>query len=1028
LTPGSNLYKDKYLEFLNQWGTHYIQGALLGGTAISRSEIDSSYTFSKSDKEVKGDVDVYFRAIKLKLDVDIHKEKTDWMKSYTNMANYILLGGDANAFAEYVEAPSQSNISQARIQKLAAWTKTIEMNPNQVAGETQLRNISDLISTENFPTYDPTKIDLIQKWLISVLRIDKPYEVPKLWACKFQGQVQHEDKDGFRYHNFIGSECSRGNLPLATTGTPDGLALINQQCVYGFASRADHCGFGSNLLWEVNGTQIKYRYQGYECNDQTEFEVHYLCVEGCPPTDLHHCHKKQFDLQTSGFQSIEFSPRDCTNNGSTGICYSTMPRMAYSSSDVVIAPTIASQYKVCPTGVDKFMLAVQNSTANPDQPTSVCLSVVYTTKLPGTSTNVIKQLQKCDASDPNQLFVLENATNPTDGGNVYVKHLTSGKCLSVTADKPNRVGVVDCTDTATNTKWIVNVSKPDTFDQTVTLGIKDVFDDSTLAMAYCPGKDAVCGEGGICIAVDSIPPTATCSTSIHPLHSHYHILEFKPICGGVTNWGLWGRSARPPPPYNLTMPGGLPVPPLVRNSVDNIPVFTFRGPANQASEAVAQYLCTNQMVGDKSFPKLHQCTIASNNATDMVGDAGKVMRHKRRWRKVTLTNSHCTNGLPKLTHGEDDSYISYSLRRTEEQGIMPINFVIQGTDIKWEDSFYQENTVVSVDYLVYDPLPSSKLVHLSTAGELLDLVDKWPKNCSLTPIPPPIPPPSPTPGPTPAPPTPAPPTPAPKPHLPSSAPTASPTPVFFQCSGSLEHVGCTIDPQGHVKRSNGTQPAYNGSSIPQVCHEICTENPSLLLLETGITFVAILGVVVAITYIWQHRIVSSASRTSGGDRLLGDKYPPSHRYAETAPAAATRLDRWQQRYCPVFVIGLSIMDTYFDCATVRSFDANGELYKATYGVSIPPYGFAYTLSMLLPMCSNLAILAQFLYTRYVSIFWRGCVVVASSSDWWSVGRSNPCLAVQLIMHRDRLCIFMHTIYLYNRAYLVLLIYICIHPG
>jgi hypothetical protein len=130
------------------------------------------------------------------------------------------------------------------------------------------------------------------------------------------------------------------------------------------------------------------------------------------------------------------------------------------------------------------MLTVQNSTGDPNRPTAVCLSVIYTAKLPGTNTNVIKQLQKCDASDPNQLFVLENATNPTAGGKLHVKHLTSGKCLSVTVDKPSRVGVVDCTDTATNTKWIVNVSKPGTMDQTVTLGLLSPFNGLPLAVAY----------------------------------------------------------------------------------------------------------------------------------------------------------------------------------------------------------------------------------------------------------------------------------------------------------------------------------------------------------------------------------------------------------------------------------------------------------------------------------------------------------------------------------------------------------------
>lgn len=289
---------------------------------------------------------------------------------------------------------------------------------------------------------------------------------------------------------------------------------------------------------------------------------------------------------------------------------------------------------------------------------------------------------------------------------MHVKHLTSGKCLSVTVDKPNRVGVVDCTDTATNTKWIVNASKPGTLDQTVTLGIKNVFDGSTLAMAYCPGNDTVCGTEGICVAVDSIPPTAPCKTSSDPLHNHYHTLEFKPVCGGVTNWGLWGLTARPPPPYNLTIAGGLPVPPLMRNSADNIPELTFRGPATQATvEVGAHYFCTNLMVGNKSFPKLHQCTVASKDTTDMVGSAGKVVGRERRWRKVTLADEHCTNGVPQLVHGGRDSYISYSLRRTEELGMMPMNFVIQGNDIKWEDNFYQEDTVISIDYLVYDPAP-----------------------------------------------------------------------------------------------------------------------------------------------------------------------------------------------------------------------------------------------------------------------------------------------------------------------------------
>jgi hypothetical protein len=139
--------------------------------------------------------------------------------------------------------------------------------------------------------------------------------------------------------------------------------------------------------------------------------------------------------------------------------------------------------------------------------------------------------------------------------------------------------------------------------------------------------------------------------------------------------------------------------------VDNIPELTFRGPATQATvEVGAHYFCTNLMVGKKSFPKLHQCTVASRDTTDMIGSAGKVVDRKRRWRKVTLSDEHCTNGVPRMIRGGRDSYISYSLRRTEELGMMPMNFVIQGNDIKWEDNFYQEDTVISIDYLVYDPL------------------------------------------------------------------------------------------------------------------------------------------------------------------------------------------------------------------------------------------------------------------------------------------------------------------------------------
>jgi hypothetical protein len=82
---------------------------------------------------------------------------------------------------------------------------------------------------------------------------------------------------------------------------------------------------------------------------------------------------------------------------------------------------------------------------------------------------------------------------------------------------------------------------------------------------------------------------------------------------------------------------------------------------------------------------------------------------------------------------------------------------------------------------------------------------------------------------------------------------------------------------------------------------------------------------------------------------------------------------WQRRYCPLFVIVLSIADTYFDVCTVRRFNGIDSTHSADSSSSnsgaeyedMPRFGFAYTLSMLLPMCANLVILGQFLYERCV---------------------------------------------------------------
>lgn len=128
----------------------------------------------------------------------------------------------------------------------------------------QLRNITDLLVAENFPGQNASDLLVLREQLMDRLGTDEAFKAPILWACKYQGTIDHEDSDGFRYYKFTEDDCQRGTLPLSTLGHPAPRGMINKQCVYGFTTRADHCGFGSNLLWEVDETRIKYRYQGYE--------------------------------------------------------------------------------------------------------------------------------------------------------------------------------------------------------------------------------------------------------------------------------------------------------------------------------------------------------------------------------------------------------------------------------------------------------------------------------------------------------------------------------------------------------------------------------------------------------------------------------------------------------------------------------------------------------------------------------------------------------------------------------------------
>jgi hypothetical protein len=695
----------EYDNFLETWGTHYIDNAMMGGSATSSSTVDSSYTFTQSDRDVQVNVAISFEIYQMKLAVHTNNSETHKMQQFLSMSDFQALGGDSDLFIAWVNAGENAN-STARGDALAAYLDSVVQSPNKVPGQTHLRNITDLLNIENFQTQSITESELqfVRENIMDRLGIDEAFKIPQLWACKFQGEVLHEDEHGFRYYNFSASDCEPNELPLGTHGSPGDEGLVKSHCVYGFATRADHCGFGSNLLWEVEGTHIRWRFQGYECSDKVEFEVHYLCVEGAPPVDLHQCSTEEFGVWTSGFQQISWNAADCNNHVPGGVCYATIPKLAYESSTKAPQPTAASLHKICPTGVANFMLLVENSTSPRDKPTALCLSLGHVGILPHSNppTTVLTQLEPCNASDPGMLFLLINVSDPTSS-DVQLKHLTSGKCLAVgLGGALSRVAVVDCESSSMNTNWMVETSSPGSKSQVVSFNTRGVFTPG--AMSYCANATACMGVGDkSCLAVAAGQTPG------------YQQLQFTVLCGAVTNWGLWGLTARPPPAYHAEDADGRPLPPWPRNTPDNMPAITFRGPATGSTiEVGAHYFCTEKMVGNASFPKLHQCTVASlgmveesdGTTSDLrdVGKFGQITGSTRRWRTVTLTDAHCTNGLPPACKSSSPGcYVATSLRRTEENGIMPINFKIQGHEVQWEDNFYQENTVLAIDFMVYDP-------------------------------------------------------------------------------------------------------------------------------------------------------------------------------------------------------------------------------------------------------------------------------------------------------------------------------------